>query len=120
MSNNIEGKVIIITGASSGMGEAAARHLAAEGASVVLAARRSDRIDTLASEITDTRGNALSVATDVTSHKDMERLAGATMKHFGRIDVLINNAGIMPLSPIERLKVDEWDQMINVNLRRPD
>src|SRR5215207_11211908 len=117
MSNNIEGKVIIITGASSGLGEAAARHLAAEGASVVLAARRSDRIDRLANEITSARGKALSTATDVTSHKDMERLAAITMETFGRIDVLINNAGVMPLSPIERLKIDEWDQMIDVNFK---
>ncbi len=117
MSNNIEGKVIIITGASSGMGEAAARHLAAEGARVVLAARRTERIDTLAKEITNAKGKALSIATDVTNHKDMERLAAVTMENFGRIDVLINNAGVMPLSPIERLKIDEWDQMINVNFK---
>src|SRR5215203_5175522 len=117
MNNNIEGKIIIITGASSGLGEAAARHLAAEGASVVLAARRSDRIDRLASEITSAGGKGLSIATDVTSHKDMERLAAITMETLGRIDVLINNAGVMPLSPIERLKIEEWDQMINVNFK---
>jgi len=117
MNTNIEGKVIMITGASSGLGEAAARHLAAEGASVVLVARRSARIDRLANEITSARGKALSIATDVTSHKDMERLAAITMETFGRIDVLINNAGVMPLSPIERLKIDEWDQMINVNFK---
>src|SRR5215203_203286 len=108
MNNNIEGKIIIITGASSGLGEAAARHLAAEGASVVLAARRSDRIDRLANEIISARGKALSIATDVTSHTDMEKLAAITMETLGRIDVLINNAGVMPLSPIERLKIEEW------------
>lgn len=117
MGNNIEGKVIIITGASSGMGEAAARHLAAEGASVVVAARRGDRIDSLANEIRDAGGKALSVATDVTSPKDMESLAAVAMDNFGRIDVLINNAGVMPLSPIERLKIDEWNQMIDVNFK---
>ena len=84
---------------------------------MVLAARRSDRIDRLANEITSARGKALSTATDVTSHKDMERLAAITMETFGRIDVLINNARVMPLSPIERLKIDEWDQMISVNFK---
>lgn len=117
MSNNIDEKVIIITGASSGMGEAAARHLAAQGANVVLAARRSDRIDALAEAITKAGGKALAVATDVTSPVDMRKLAAAAMDAFGRIDVLINNAGIMPLSPIERLKIDEWNRMIDVNLK---
>lgn len=117
MSNNIAGKVIIITGASSGMGEAAARHLAAQGATVVLAARRSDRIDALAEAITKAGGKALAVATDVTSPVDMRKLAAAAMDAFARIDVLVNNAGVMPLSPIERLKIDEWDRMIDVNLK---
>ncbi len=117
MSNNIAGKVILITGASSGMGEAAARHLGAQGANVVLAARRSDRIDALAEAITKAGGKALAVATDVTSPVDVRKLAAAAMDAFARIDVLINNAGIMPLSPIERLKIDEWDRMIDVNLK---
>jgi NADP-dependent 3-hydroxy acid dehydrogenase YdfG len=117
MSKNIEGKVIIVTGASSGMGEAAVRHLAAEGASVVLAARRNDRISMIANEITTAGGKAVSLATDVTNHKDMEKLAAVAMENFGQIDVLVNNAGVMPLSPIERLKIDEWEQMINVNFK---
>ena len=117
MSNNIAGKVIIITGASSGMGEAAARHLAAQGATVVLAARRSDRIDAIAEEITKADGKALAFATDVTRPSDMQKVAAAAMEAFGRIDVLVNNAGVMPLSPIERLKIDEWDRMIDVNLK---
>ncbi|MEP6898023.1 MAG: SDR family oxidoreductase [Rhodanobacter sp.] len=117
MSNNIAGKVIIITGASSGMGEAATRHLAAQGARVVLAARRSDRIDTLAEEITKAGGKAVAVVTDVTRPIDMQKVATAAMEAFGRIDVLVNNAGVMPLSPIERLKIDEWDRMIDVNLK---
>lgn len=117
MTDNIAGKVIVITGASSGMGAAAARHLAAEGASIVVAARRVDRIETLVADITKSGGNAVAVATDVTQLDDMQRLVDTAVQTFGRIDVLINNAGIMPLSPLERLKVDEWNQMIDVNLR---
>src|SRR5215218_499840 len=117
MGSNIEGKVIVITGASSGMGEAAARHLAAQGASVVLGARRIERLQALVGEIAATGGRALAVETDVTDHGQVQRLVDAAVKAYGRIDVLINNAGIMPLSPLERLKVDEWDRMIDVNLR---
>ena len=117
MSNNIEGKVVVITGASSGMGEAAARHLSAQGASVVLGARRIERLEALACEITAAGGNALAVETDVTDRCQMQRLVDAAVQTYGRIDVLINNAGIMPLSPLERLKVDEWDSMIDVNLK---
>jgi NADP-dependent 3-hydroxy acid dehydrogenase YdfG len=114
---NIAGRVIIITGASSGMGAAAARHLAHHGASIVLAARRADRIEGLATEIVASGGKAVAVATDVTKLDDMQRLARTAIDTFGRIDVLVNNAGLMPLSPVERLKVDEWNQMIDVNLR---
>src|SRR5829696_3510036 len=117
MSNNIEGKVIVITGASSGMGEAAARRLSAQGATVVLGARRIERLEALAGEITAARGKALAVETDVTDRGQVQHLVDAAVETYGRIDVLINNAGIMPLSPLERLKVDEWDRMIDVNLR---
>ena len=117
MSNNIEGKVVVITGASSGMGAAAARHLAALGASVVLGARRVERLEALAGEITGAGGKALAVETDVTDRAQVQRLVNSAVESFGRIDVLINNAGIMPLSPLERLKVDEWDRMIDVNLK---
>ena len=117
MSNNIEGKVVVITGASSGMGEAAARHLAAQGASVVLGARRVERLHALAGQITAAGGKALGVETDVTNRGQVRRLVDAAVETYGRIDVLINNAGIMPLSPLERLKVDEWDRMIDVNLK---
>lgn len=117
MTDNIAGKIIVITGASSGIGAAAARHLAAEGASIVVAARRVDRIETLVADITKSGGNAVAVATDVTQLSDMQRLVDTAVQTFGRIDVLINNAGVMPLSPLERLKVDEWNQMIDVNLR---
>src|SRR5687767_5607396 len=117
MGNSIENKVVVITGASSGMGEAAARHLSAQGASVVLGARRIERLETLADEITAAGGKALAVATDVTNREDVQRLVDSAVATYGRIDVLINNAGIMPLSPLERLKVDEWDRMIDVNLK---
>ncbi|MNU62264.1 putative oxidoreductase [compost metagenome] len=116
MTDNIAGKTVVITGASSGMGAAAARHLAAKGAAVVLGARRSDRIDALVAEIIESGGKAVAVATDVTKREDLQRLVGAAVET-GRIDVLINNAGVMPLSPLERVKVDEWDQMIDVNLK---
>lgn len=117
MSKNIEGKVIIITGASSGMGEAAAIHLSKEGAKVVLAARRLDRIESLVKEISAGGGEALAIDVDVTKMEDMERLADLTLKKFGKIDVLINNAGIMPLSMVDSLKLNEWNQMIDVNLK---
>jgi len=117
MIDNITGKTIVITGASSGMGAAAARHLAEKGAAVVLGARRSDRIDSLAAEIIAAGGNAIAVGTDVTKRDDLQRLVDAAVDTYGRIDVLINNAGVMPLSPLERLKVEEWDRMIDVNLK---
>jgi NADP-dependent 3-hydroxy acid dehydrogenase YdfG len=117
MGNNIEGKVVVITGASSGMGAAAARHLSAQGATVVLGARRIERLQALVGEITAAGGKALAVATDVTDRGQVQRLVDAAVATYGRIDVLVNNAGIMPLSPLERLKFDEWDRMIDVNLR---
>ncbi|MFK3976666.1 SDR family oxidoreductase [Shewanella vesiculosa] len=117
MSNNVENKVIVITGASSGMGEAAARHLASMGAKVVLGARRADRIEQLVSEIKAKGGEALALATDVTNKNDVKNLVDAAINTFGRIDVLINNAGVMPLSMFESVKVDEWDQMIDVNIK---
>lgn len=117
MSNNIQGKVVVITGASSGMGEAAARHLARDGATVVLGARRTGRLEALVADITARGGKALAVRTDVTRLDDVKSLVEAAVQTFGRIDVLINNAGIMPLSAIESLKVDEWSRMIDVNIK---
>lgn len=117
MSNNIEGKVVVITGASSGLGEATARHLSEQGASVVLGARRTDRIEALAGEIEENGGEALAVTTDVTDRDQVQALVDAAARQFGRIDVLINNAGIMPLSPLEMLRVDEWDRAIDVNIK---
>ena len=116
-SNPIAGKVVVITGASSGLGEATARHLAARGARVVLGARRTDRLQALADELTRRGGQALAVATDVTDRAQVRRLVEAAVQASGRIDVMINNAGLMPQSPLERLRVDEWDRMIDVNLK---
>jgi NADP-dependent 3-hydroxy acid dehydrogenase YdfG len=113
----VEGKVAVITGASSGLGQAAARLLADEGATVVLGARREDRIRALADELTRWGDKALAVPTDVSRRDQVQRLVDSAVEAYGRIDVLINNAGLMPLSPLDRLKVDEWDRMIDVNLK---
>ena len=117
MNNDIEGKVVVITGASSGLGEAAARLLSEKGATVVLGARRADRIQSLAQELTASGGKALAIATDVTRREQVKNLVDMAVETYRRVDVLINNAGLMPLAPLERLKVDEWDQMIDVNLK---
>ncbi len=117
MSANIAGKVVVITGASSGLGEAAARLLSEEGATVVLGARRLDRIEALAEELEGKGGKALALQTDVTDREQVEALVDAAVQTYGRIDVMINNAGLMPHSPLERLKVDEWDRMVDVNLK---
>jgi len=103
MSNNIDGKVVVITGASSGLGEATARLLSAQGAIVVLGARRVGRLQSLAEELTASGGKALAVAADVTDCEQVKRLIDAAVQTYGRIDVMINNAGLMPQSPLERL-----------------
>jgi NADP-dependent 3-hydroxy acid dehydrogenase YdfG len=115
MSSNIEGKVVVITGASSGLGEATARHLVGEGAKLVLGARRLDRIQALAQELN--LGTDAAVETDVTDREQVKRLVDAAVAAHGRIDVIVNNAGLMPHSPLERGKVDDWDRMIDVNLK---
>ena len=117
MSNNIEGKVVVITGASSGLGEATARLLSAQGASVALGARRVERIQAVADELTASGGKALAIPTDVTDCDQVQRLVDAAVRTYGRIDVLINNAGLMPHSPLERRKIDDWNQMIDVNIK---
>ena len=117
MSNNIEGKVVVITGGSSGLGEATARHLSAQGAAIVLGARRADRLNILVSELTGQGGRALALVTDVTQRGQVKALVDAAVQAYGRIDVMINNAGLMPQSPLERLKIDDWDQMIDVNIK---
>ncbi len=117
MDNHIAGKVVVITGASSGLGEAAARHLSALGAAVVLGARRAERIRALAREFAGRGGKALAVPTDVTDRVQVQRLVDTAVEKFGRIDVMLNNAGLMPQAPLTRLQVDEWDRMIDVNLK---
>jgi NADP-dependent 3-hydroxy acid dehydrogenase YdfG len=117
MSNNIEGKVIVITGASSGLGEAAARHLSAQGASVVLGARRIERLQSLADELSRGGHKALAMETDVSNCDQVKKLVDAAVQAYGRIDVMLNNAGLMPQAPLERLKIDEWDRMIDVNIK---
>ena len=117
MGNNIEGKIVVITGASSGLGEATARHLSEHGAVVVLGARRIDRIRALAKALAGREGKAIAVQVDVTQSEQVKQLVDAAVERYGRIDVLINNAGLMPHSPLERLKVADWDRMIDVNIK---
>lgn len=116
-SDNITGKIVVITGASSGLGEATARHLSALGAPVVLGARRRERLEALAGDLTRAGGHALAVTTDVTDRAQVQRLVDAAIRAYGRIDVMINNAGLMPQSPLGRLKTSEWDRMIDVNIK---
>jgi NADP-dependent 3-hydroxy acid dehydrogenase YdfG len=113
----IDGKVVAITGASSGIGEATARLLAEQGAAVVLGARRTQRLDELAQDIRDRGGRAIGCATDVLRQKDLERLVGEAVAEFGRLDVLVGNAGIAKIGPVADLDVDGWSAMIDVNLR---
>ncbi len=115
--SGIEGKVVAITGASSGIGEATARLLARRGAKVVLGARRTDRLEALVEAIREEGGSAHFRKLDVSRLEDVEAFIGYTRGEFGRVDVLINNAGVMPLSKLEALKVDEWNRMIDVNIR---
>ncbi|MEZ4684947.1 MAG: SDR family oxidoreductase [Bacteroidia bacterium] len=117
MNSNIKGKVTIITGASSGLGEATARMLAEHGATVVLAARRTERIEKLVAEIQSGGGKALAVTTDVTDAQQVQNLVDTTVSEFGRVDIMINNAGLMQQSPLESQKIDEWDNMIDINIK---
>ncbi|NOK62846.1 MAG: SDR family oxidoreductase [Chloroflexi bacterium AL-N1] len=114
---NVENKVIAITGASSGIGEATAKLLAQNGAKVVLGARRTDKLEKLVEEIHASGGTAEFKAVDVTDRADVKAFVEFAKDTFGRVDVIFNNAGVMPLSPMNALKVEEWDTMINVNIR---
>jgi len=117
MTEGIKDKVVVVTGASSGLGEATARLLSAQGATVVLGARRADRLESLAKELERHGGKALAVTTDVTRREQVKALVDSAVQTYGRVDVMINNAGLMPQAPLERLKVDEWDRMIDVNVK---
>ncbi len=114
---NIKGKVIAITGASSGIGEAIARHLSALGAKVALGARRVDKLQTIANEISNNGGQAIYRRLDVTDPEDMKAFVASTLAAFDTLDVFVNNAGLMPLSMINAYKIDEWHKMIDVNVK---
>src|SRR6266481_6126934 len=116
-TSNIADKVVVITGASSGIGESTAKLLARHGAKVVVGARRKDRIDAVVKEISGAGGKAIGFAVDVTKRAELEALIKGAVDSFGRVDVIVNNAGIMPIAPIQLLKVEEWDQQIDVNIK---
>ncbi|QDT10851.1 SDR family oxidoreductase [Planctomycetes bacterium K23_9] len=117
MSTNIAEKVVVITGASSGLGEDAARHLASQGAAVVLGARRVDKLESIVADIRKSGGKADALATDVTQADQVKALVDKAVEVFGRIDVMINNAGLMAIAPMSALKVNEWDRMIDINVK---
>ena len=116
-TSGIQEKVVVITGASSGLGESTAKLLARHGAKVVLGARRKDRIDAVVNEISAAGGKAVGFAVDVTKRVEVEALINKAAESFGRVDVLVNNAGIMPIAPIHLLKVEEWDRQIDINIK---
>lgn len=114
---DIRDKVVAITGASSGIGEATALRLAGHGARLALGARRTDRLEALAAKIRERGGQVLVQALDVTRRESVEAFIRATVDQYGRLDVLVNNAGVMPLSRMADLKVDEWERMVDVNVK---
>ncbi|MEV7549157.1 SDR family oxidoreductase [Amycolatopsis sp. NPDC089917] len=113
----LHGKVVAVTGASSGIGEATARHLASRGASVVLGARRIDRLDRLVAEIEAEGGKAAAVHVDVTDPGDLKALVDVALERFGRLDVFVGNAGVATISPVADLDVEGWAAMVDVNLK---
>ena len=117
MSSNIQDKVVVITGASSGLGEATVRHLAKQGAKVVLGARRTEKLESIASDIRADGGQAEFVTMDVTNPSDVQALVDKAIASYDRMDVIINNAGLMSIAPMSELKVDEWDRMIDINVK---
>lgn len=117
MAGELDGRVALVTGASSGIGAAVAHALAGAGAAVVLGARREDRLSHVADAIRDAGGQAEARVTDVSVRANVEALATLALDRFGRIDVLVNNAGVMPLSPVEELRVEDWERMVDVNVK---
>ena len=117
MGKNIENKVVVITGGSSGLGEATARHLASLGAKIILGARRQDKLEKIVKEIKDKGGEAEYLETDVTVKSDVMALVKKAVDVFGRVDVMINNAGLMAIAPMSACKTDEWDRMIDINIK---
>lgn len=115
--SKIQGKVVVITGASSGIGEATAKLLASQGAHVVMGARRVERLAALASTIETEGGSVLFQQLDVTNIEQMQSIIRLAQTRFGQVDVIVNNAGVMPLSPLAALKLEEWNRMIDVNIR---
>ena len=113
----IQDKVVVITGGSSGIGYSTAKLLAKKGAKIVAGARRLDRLETLKKEITDDGGEIIVCETDVTKKSDCDNLVKQAIDKYGTVDVLINNAGLMPLSFVKSLKIDEWDRMVDVNIK---
>lgn len=117
LMSKLKGKVVVITGASSGIGEETAISVAGRGGIVVISARREDRLKQIAERIKHSGGLSAYKKTDVTSWTEVQELAHFTLEEFGKIDVWINNAGIMPLSSLNKIKIEEWDQMIDVNIK---
>jgi len=117
MENNIKNKVIVITGASSGLGEETAKYLAEKGAIVVLGARRSDKLEQIVTDIISKGGEAIYQVTDVTRKEQVQSLVDIAVATYGKIDVLINNAGIMPIAPMSEVRTNEWDNMIDINIK---
>jgi NADP-dependent 3-hydroxy acid dehydrogenase YdfG len=116
-SSGIKDKVVVITGASSGIGEATALLLAERGAKVVLGARGQNRLKTLAARIADAGGEAAYAPTDVKRREDVTNLVKLACERYGKVDVLVNNAGIMPVSPLDDLRVEDWEEMIDINIK---
>jgi len=117
MGKNIENKVVVITGASSGLGEATAKYLAKKGAFLVLGARRKELLEKIVQEITSDGGTAIYQQTDVTIKEQVASLVNKAVESYGRIDVIVNNAGIMPIAPMSEVRTDEWDNMIDINIK---